>query len=190
MIKILCKNFSLFILLIFIGIIAYKIGQWRTWRPKEKPETIFITDTLDYEYPEYVEKPRLFFKLFHESIPPRSIQPVQYKSWMDSIFSAIVLIKSGEEIEMILKRGTVVDRYFVDGVPDNFEFYGTPIGYNLIKKRFKNPFGWNGILIGTRIYYDRTVIPYLSTGIRIKKFNFSIGVDKLSIYADLSYRIW
>ena len=190
MIKKLCKNISVIIVAIILISISYKIGQWGTWRPKEKPETIFITDTLDYEYPDYAEKPRLFFKLFHESIPPRSIQPVQYKPWMDSIFSAIVFIKSGEEVEMILKRGTVVDRYFVDDVSDNFEFYGTSIGYNLIKHRFKNPFGWNGITLGTKVYWDRDVNLYVQTGIRIKCIGINVGIDKHSIYGDVNWRIW
>ena len=197
MIKTICKNFSVFILLIFISIIAFKIGQWRMWRPKEDPGTVFITDTLDYEYPDYVEKPGLIFRFTHKSIPPRSIQPVAYKLWMDSIFSAIVLIKRGKEVEMILKRGTVVDRYFVDDVPDDFEFYGTSIGYNIIKHRFKNPFGWNGILIGSE-FYDlyNDINPYVETGIRIKCININIGIDKYSIrekipcYIDVNYKVW
>ena len=197
MIKKLFSSIPAFIMIIIVCIIAFKIGQWRTWRPKGTPDTVFITDTLDYEPPDYVERPGLFFRLTHESIPPRSIQPVAYKPWMDSIFSAINFIKNGTTVHTMMKRGKVVHNFTIENVPDDYEFYGTPIGYNLIKKRFKNPFGWNGILIGSEFYgILNDVNPYVETGIRIKCININIGIDKYSIkeripfYGDINYRIW
>lgn len=197
MIKIICKNFSVFILLIFIGIIAYKIGQWRVWRPKETPETTFITDTLDYEFPPYVEEPGLIFRFTHKSIPPRSVQPVAYKPWMDSVYSAISTVIKNGNMEIIGKRGKNAHKYNYDDVPPNVEIYGTEIGFNIIRHRFRNPFGWNGILIGSEFYgMINDINPYIETGIRIKCININIGIDKYSIkekipfYADVNYRIW
>lgn len=197
MIRKLCKNFSLFILLIFIGIIAYKIGQWRMWKPKEIAETVFIRDTLDYEYPPYVKKPGLIFRLTHKSIPPRSIQPVAYKPWMDSVYAALSTVISKGNMEIIGKKGTNVHKYIYEDVPPDHEIYGTEIGFKIIKHRFKNPFGWNGILIGSEFYgMLNEVNPYVETGIRIKCININIGIDKYSIkekiplYADVNYRIW
>ena len=196
MIKKLCKNFSLFILLIFIGIIAYKIGQWRTWRPKETSDTVFIKDTLDYEYPSYVEKPGLIFRFTHKSIPPRYVQPVAYKPWMDSVYSAISTVIKNGNMEIIGKRGTYAHKYIYEDVPPDHEIYGTEIGFKIIKHRFRNPFGWNGVLIGSKFDSSKDINPYVQTGIRIKCININIGIDKYSIkekiplYADVNYRIW
>lgn len=197
MIKAICKNFSVFILVIFIIVIAYKIGQWRTWRPKEHPGTVFITDTLDYEQPTYVKRPGLVFRLFHESIPPRSIQPVRYKPRMDSVYCAISTVVSKGTMEIIGKRGKDAHKYTYDDVPPDHEIHGTEIGFNIIRHRFKNPFGWNGIIIGSE-FYDlyKEINPYVETGIRIKCININIGIDKYSIkqkipfYADVNYRVW
>lgn len=190
MIRKLSKNIIAIILVIILISISYKIGQWRTWRPKEKPETVFITDTLDYEYPDYVEKPRLFFRLFHESIPSRSIQPVTFKPWMDSIFTAIRIIKSGSNMKAMMKKGTIVHEFIVDNVPDDFEFYGTSIGYNLIKKRFKSPITWDKLTIGIKGYYDRDIAYYTETRLNIKQFSIALGVDNHSIYIEGSWKIW
>ena len=190
------KNFSFFVFVVIISIIGFKIGQWRTWRAEEILETKFITDTLEYKTPEYVTKPSLFFRLFHKSIPPRSIQPIAYKPWMDSIFTAINFIKKGSIVQTIMKRGKIAHKFTIYNVPDDYEFYGTPVGYNIIKKRFKNPFGWKGLLIGFEFYdLSREINPYVETGISLKNINIIIGIDKNSlkekipVYTDVSYKI-
>lgn len=197
MIKAICRNFSVFILLISIGIIAYKIGQWRMFRPKATPETVFITDTLDYEQPSYVKRPGLTFRLFHKSIPPRSVQPVMYKAWMDSVYAAVSTVVKNGTMEIIGKRGKNAHKYTYDDVPPDHEVHGTEIGFNIIRHRFKNPFGWNGILIGSKFYgIFEDINPYVETGIRIKSIIVNVGIDKYSvkekipIYIDINYRAW
>lgn len=188
--KRICKNISVIIVGIILITMAFRIGRCSRSVDRGKPETVYITDTLDYEYPDYVEKPGLIFKFTRKSIPPRSAQPIKFKPWMDSVYCAYSIKISNGEMEIKGKRGQVSHEYIYDDVPPNVEIYGTEIGFNIIKHRFKNPFGWNGISIGTRIYYDRMVVPYLETGMRIKKLNVNVGIDKESIYADVSWRIW
>lgn len=190
MLKKLCKNISVILIGVILISVAFKFGQCSRRKPSHTTETIFKTDTLDYEYPDYVKKPGLIFRFTHKSIQPRSIQPIKFKPWMDSVYCAYsVKIKSGK-MEIKGKRGQVSHEFNYDDVPPNVEIYGTEIGFNIIKHRFKNPFGWNGVLIGTRVYYDKTVLPYIQTGIRIKCIGINVGIDKESIYADVSYRVW
>ena len=196
MIKKLAANFSLFILLIFVVVIAFKIGQWRTWRSEKTAETVFITDTLDYEYPDYVEKPSFTFRFTHTDIPLRSKQPVSYEPWMDSVHSALSIIVKKGTMDIIGKKGETAHNFILDDVPSDYELYGTEFGFKIIKYRFKNPFGWNGLLIGIE-FYDlyREINPYIETGIKIKNIDITIGIDKNSlkekipIYADVSYKI-
>lgn len=196
MIKKLAANFSFFILLVFVVVVAFKIGQWRMWKPGSIPETVFIRDTLDYEYPEYVEKPGLIFKFTHTDIPLRSRQPVAYKPWMDSVHSAIsIKVKKGT-MDIIGKKGEIAHNFILDDVPSDYELYGTEFGFKIIKHRFKNPFAWNGLLIGFELYdLYREINPYVETGIKIKNIDITIGIDKNSlkekipVYADVSYKI-
>jgi len=196
MIKTICKNFSVFILLVFIAVIAFKIGQWRIWKPGKIPETVFITDTLEYKYPDYVKKPSLVFRFWHTDISLRSIQPVFYKPWMDSVHSALSVKVKKKTMEIIGKKDKIAHKFILDDVPSDYELYGTEFGFKIIKHRFKNPFAWNGLLIGFELYdLYRDVNPYVETGIKIKNINITIGIDKNSlkekipVYADVSYKI-
>lgn len=196
MIKTMSKNFSILVLLAFIVVIAFKIGQWRMWKPDKIPETVFIRDTLDYEYPPYVKKPGLVFRFTHKSISPRSIQPVAYKSWMDSIHGALSIIVKKGTMKIIGKRDKIAHEFILDNVPSDYELYGTEIGFKIIRHRFKNPFAWNGLLIGTEFCgLFNEINPYIETGIRIKFINVKIGIDKYSIkekipfYGDISYKV-
>ena len=190
------NKISFFVFVSIASVLAFKIGQWRMWRPEKFPETVFITDTLDYGIPDYVSQPSLSFRLFHKSITPRSIQPVFYRPYMDSVYTAVSVVTEKKQMKVIGKKDKIAHKFSYDDVPANFELYGTETGFNVIRHRFQNPFSWKGLLIGFE-FYDlyREINPYVETGIKIKNIDVSIGIDKNSlkekipVYADVSYKI-
>ena len=189
MIKRICKNISVIIVGIIIAVIMFKFGQCNRGQPPQR-ETVYKTDTL------IIEKPKVKFKIIErikwKIAKPETIQVVKYMPWMDSVWLAYSFEQDKKgNINIIMKKDQSVLRKNYQNVPSKWKWYGTMSGDIMRYSRIRwDWFGWNKLTIGTRVYYDRTVVPYLETGIRIKKFNFNIGVDKRSIYADLSYRIW
>ena len=115
---------------------------------------------------------------------------MKYQIWMDSVWSALKLKKRGDVCSLWIKKEKEVLIYEHTGIPDDFTFVGLEEGHAILHGRFSNPFSWTGVVIGSRIYYDRTVIPYIQTGIRIKRVTIEAGIDKNSVYGDLNFRLW
>jgi len=155
-------------------------------------EPIFITDTLDYEIPSYVERPSLFFKLTHPTLKPRTIRPIQYKPWMDSVYSAYAVVMKKGNLNVKGNRDKEAHEYTFENVPPDFEMYGTEIGFTIIRNRFSNPIKWTGILIGIKgAYSDRLrLYPYIETGYNVKRLSLLAGAENDKVYMKCQWRLW
>lgn len=189
MLKKLCKNISVIIVGIILITMAFKIGRCSRGKPSQTVQTVYKTDTLT------IEKPKVKFKIIErikwKVAKPETIQVVKYMPWMDSVWTALSLEYDKKNVNVIMIKDFIVQRKNYQNVPSKWKWYGTKDGDIMRYDRIRwDWLGWNKLTIGTRIYYDRMVVPYLETGIRIKKLNINVGIDKESIYADVSWRIW
>lgn len=183
MIKRAIKSVSVIIfwlVTIYIVFTATKWWGYRNWTPPQQ-QTIFIPDTLDYSIPDYVEKPSLFFGILHTTIPPKTMRPIRYEEWMDSVFSAYATVIKNGTLNIKGKRGKISHEFTYDDIPENVEIYGTETGFKIIRNRFSNPIRWTGVLLSCDYGYmldsetPKRVISWEGeTGIIIKRVSFLI----------------
>lgn len=198
MIKRAIKSVSVIIFWIVTIYIVFTLTKWWGYRNWTLPQqqTIFIPDTLDYSIPDYVEKPSLVFGILHTTIPPKTMRPVRYEEWMDSVFSAYATTIKNGTLNIKGKRGKVSHEFTYDDIPENVEIYGTEIGFEIIRNRFSNPIRWTGITIGcsygitlNSVTLKRVISPYVETGISVWRCEFITGIDKDKVYVKTKVRL-
>ena len=168
----------------YIGLII--AGILITWqlrgcidRPSSDPNNpIFITDTLDYEIPGYVDRPSLIFKIGHVHSEPRTTQPVKFQPWMDSVYRAHTVIDDGKKITVIGNRGESAHKQtFTHSV--RYELYGTPTGFVKIDKRFSMPVRWSGFWL----YNELSIVPNITNSFGAE-MGFQFWRIKLDAYGE------
>lgn len=196
MIKKIIKNLTLIIFIIVAVRVAQWIGQSQganllsPFLKFKTPKTIVIKEPLFV--PKPMGKPSIIWRFTHTRPQPRERGTGIYEPWMDNIYSAINFSMENKTLTVWYNKGKDVQWTTIPIMPTKkYTWEGTDDGYNFYQDRFGwDWLGWNKLTLGTKVYYDRDVNPYVQTGIKIKRLNISIGIDKHSIYGDINWRVW
>jgi len=177
---------QIMILLLVIWL-AYNFGRW-TNKGTSTTETVYNTDTLTII--QYEPVTRIIEKIRWKEAKPCTVQVVKYEEWMDSIWTALSLLKENDRVEVHIKKDKQVLSQVFNNVNDNFLWYGTGTSSMIRSHRFSNPFHWTGVTIGVRYGLAQEVLPYISTGIEIKRIELKTELNKEDLQADISFKIF
>jgi len=177
---------QIMILLLVIWL-AYNFGRW-TNKGTSTTETVYNTDTLTII--QYEPVTRIIEKIRWKEAKPCTVQVVKYEEWMDSIWTAMSLLKENDRVEVHIKKDKQALSQVFNNVDNNFLWYGTPQGGMIRSHRFSNPIHWTGIRIGCRYGFIQDILPYVSTGIDIKRITLKAELNKEDLQADISLRLF
>lgn len=171
-------------------ITSIKIGNlipFSLFKPPKKP--IIIKDPYPFPYP--VEVKSIVYKIKWKESVPDTEYILDWLPVIDSLWKVVRMEKVGGDFMLWVTKGTEFKRRPLKNVPCSFTGYGTRDRFVLDYRRFDFSWiAWNGVNVGAKIYYDREVIPYIETGIKIKRCNLNVGIDKYSVFGDVSFRLW
>ena len=180
MIKKITKNITLIILFLAMIFLSFHIGRWT----KRVTDTNVIADTLYLEKPN-IDNPSLSWRFQNRRIKPAWERPVKYEDWMNESQNALKIDVKLEGIRIVSIRDNKV-------IQQAFPYTESFVWENgiMYSDRFKNPIHWTGIRIGCRYGFEQEVIPYIFTGINIKRIRVGIELNKNDLQADVSFRLW
>jgi len=175
------------IVLLLLVFLAYHFGRWTNKKPGQS-ETVYITDTLHII--QYEPVTRIIERIRWKEAKPCTVQVIKYEQWMDSIWTALSLLKENDRVEVHIKKDKQVLSQVFNNVNDNFLWYGTGTSSMIRSHRFSNPIHWTGIRIGCRYGFIQDILPYVSTGIDIKRITLKAELNKEDLQADISFHIF
>lgn len=191
MIKRAIKSVSVIIFWIVTIWFVFTLTKWWSYRNYRLPQhgTVFVGDTLHIT--QYKDRLSIIEKIKWKTAKPETVWVAHYEPWMDSVHCALSLERKGDRVKVVMKKNKDVFSYTYRCNANRWKWYGTEQGGKLIQQRWKNPLHWKGIMIGGEYgLSNRTVVPYIETGISVWKLEFIAGINKEKIYGKIGGRLW
>lgn len=111
--------------------------------------------------------------------------------WMTQVWTFPSVVYRNDVLKFQVVREDTTYPVMAENIPPNFELHGTPTGYVLFHPRWRNTTNWKGIIVGGEYSItDKTIIPYLETGISVWRLEVITGADKDRIYVKTGVRLW
>jgi len=132
----------------------------------------------------------IIWKIGHGTAKPDTEYIAQAPAWTDSVWTILRTEKKGKQLETWVKKDSLVKHSTRENVPPNFTLFGTKDGYEIEYNRFQGLLSWTGIKIGCRYGLTQEVLPYISTGIEIKRIELKTELNKEDLQADISLRLF
>jgi len=170
-------------------ITSIKIGSlipFSLFNKLKKP--VIIKDPYPFPVPG---KKTIVYKIKWKEAIPDTEYVLEWLPVVDSLWKVVRMEKVGTNVMLWATKGKELKRFPYHNVPCSFTGYGTREKFIIDYRRFDFSWiAWNGVSVGAKVYYDREVIPYIETGLRIKRCNLNVGIDKISCYTELKFRIF
>ena len=119
------------------------------------------------------------------------LQPIAYEAWIDSVWTALSIEKSGSRLIVHMKKEKQVVSQVFSNVGSNFSWYGLPLGGKIVQSRFSS-LKWLGIQVG--LSYSalpvRDYTAFIESGIKISRLYLIVGVSSKQVYTSVKVRLW